>query len=98
MPEKVFICTIVPDGGPPETLESASQEAFCKELYARLMKVGSGWCIPICNGQKITLSTPRQIFQLKMPDGTLVTVEDPSGPVFEANGRFTTLKPISATP
>ncbi len=88
-----YVFTLVPDadGQPPEFVECTSMESMISELYTRMIKHGSGWVYPVVNGQRAVVSMPRQLFQLKMTDGTLLEVADPASPAFDA-GRFLTLR------
>lgn len=87
-----FHCVIIPDssGGTPFMLEADTLEALQAELFGKLIESKSGWC-HIFQGTKMQLSSVRQVFSINTPGG-LVEVKDTAGTVFEANGRFNTLR------
>lgn len=90
---KTYVCTMVPDNGDgvPEVFEAGSLEALTQTMYQTMIRMGKGWCIPIINGERATISAPKQIFHLKLANGEKIVITDPEGVSFEANGRFSTL-------
>lgn len=90
---KTYVCMMVPDGGdgPPEVFEAGSLEALAQTMYQTMIKMGKGWCVPIINGERAVISTPKQVFFLKLASGEKIQITDPESVSFEANGRFSTL-------
>ena len=91
-----FSCVIVSEeGGAPVALEAPTLDGLLAQLYPALVQAKSGWCYVNVKGQRVQISSPSQIFQLKLPDGTLVKIEDPAKGAFDANNRFSTLQPFN---
>ncbi len=88
-----FFAIIIPDGagGPPSLVESETLEGLSGETYKQLMAHKAGWCY-LFTGNRMLLSTPRQVFLLQTPEGKQIEVTEPVTMTYEANGRFSTLK------
>lgn len=82
-------------GGPPVSLFSDDLPKLSQQAYQEIIKAGSGWCHFIVDGQRCYISNPAQLFQLRLPSGALAPFGDTSSPVFDANGKFSTLRPRS---
>jgi len=72
-------------------LEADDLEQLKGEAYKAIMQARSGWAYFIIDGAKCTVSMPKQIFQLRMPNGELSELRDGAPPVFEGNGKFRVL-------
>lgn len=72
-------------------MESEDLEQLKVEAYKAMMSAGGGWAYFIIGGAKCTVSMPKQVFQLRMPDGTCNELKDSAPPVFEGNGKFRAL-------
>lgn len=90
---KYHFFLVADGGGPPVNLSSDDLEQLKLQAYQEIVKAGTGWCHFIIDSQRCCISGPSQSFQLRMPDGSLAELRDPSSPVFDPNGKFSILKP-----
>lgn len=86
-----FHFLLVPEDGEPIMLDSSDFEQLKGEAYKALLAAGSGWAYFIINNIRCQVSTPRQIFTLRMPDGSHTELRDPAPAVFESNGKYRAL-------
>jgi len=91
-----FHFLVVPDSGTDEEprWETAStREDMLSRMHEVLTECRAGWCYIIVGGKRCLLSKPRQFFELKMPDGSVVRVEPKGEAVFAQDGRYAALVP-----
>ena len=86
-----FHFLLVPEDQEPIAMESEDLEQLKVEAYKAMMTANGGWAYFIIGGAKCTVSMPKQVFQLRMPDGTCHELKDSAPPVFESNGKFRAL-------
>lgn len=89
---------IIPDsGGSPSKLSSDDLEGLKKQAMDLLLSVKSGWCYFIIDGVVCHLAAPVQVFQLRLPDGTLTELRESSGAVFNTDDKFAVLTSVRST-
>lgn len=88
---KYHFFLVADGGGPPVNLSSDDLNQLKQQAYAEIRKAVTGWCHFMIDGQRCLISSPTQLFQLRMPDGSLTEIRDSASPVFDVNGRFNTL-------
>lgn len=87
---------LVPDaGGNPVKLSSDDFEELKKQAIFNLLQARSGWAYFVIEGVVCYLSTPTQVFKLRMPDGSMTELRQASGEVFGTDGKFQTLERIN---
>jgi hypothetical protein len=89
---KTFNYVVVPDTaeGSESTPQAAAAddiEAFKKGLKDALFLAKKGWAFPYVNGERCLLSSPIQMFILRLPDGTTIELRE-NAPEFPEDGRF----------
>ncbi len=87
---------MVPDGGGnPVRLSSDDFEEVKKQAIHHILQAQSGWCYFIIEGVICYLAAPKQIFNLRMPDGNITELKQVAGDVFDPSGKFQTLSYIN---
>lgn len=89
-----FHFLIVPDSGEdqvPKWETSSDAASLLSRLHEALMEYEAGWVYLIIDGKRALLSMPKQVFDLQMPDGSIVKVESKAKATFPQDGRFVTL-------
>jgi hypothetical protein len=90
--ERYHFIMVATEGGAPVQLSSNDIEALKQLALAEMAKAGQGWCYFVIDGAMCALSQPKQIFHLRLPDGSFSELRGVEGPVFDSSGRFTMLR------
>jgi hypothetical protein len=86
---------IIPEeGGTPRVISAQDRAALLTASYQVLMEVGKGWCY-VVEGKIGSLSNPTQVFELRMPDGSVSEIRDQSKGAAASDGRFSVLRPAT---
>lgn len=80
------------DDASPKRVSCESQEGLLASLHRDLLAAGKGWVYIFLNGVPVKLSNPKQVFQVKLPDGKELTVSGSEAFSFTDDGRFFTLR------
>lgn len=86
---------VIPDsGGSPLRLSSDDLEGLKKQAMEQLLSVRTGWCYFMIDGVICHLAAPTQVFQLRLPDGSITELKESTGAVFSTDDKFAVLTSV----
>lgn len=88
-----FHFVIVPeDGGDSISVSCDTLQELIKKVHEAILKVGKGEIFIFVDGEKASLSLPKQVFTLKTADGKEHIVSGSEGYSYPDGGKFFSLK------
>jgi hypothetical protein len=72
---------------PPQAVNADDLQALRRSLYKAMLGAKKGWAYVYVNGKRCLVSSPIQVFLLRLPDGNTVELRE-DAPEFPEDGAF----------